>query len=143
MHNLKVCVNDDNFEGAKGIELIKMNTFLITKIDKVMMFDSDTFQQCGTIPIKLLVSDTRERTEVIGIQKSKDEEYLAIISGKNLIMNVQKQNQLFIFKKVPSNDELGLKYDTFDQIKRVVLKDIPEFKLVGMTYYFKNYPPQT
>ena len=44
MHNLKVCVNDDNFEGSKGLELIKMNTFLITKIDKVLMFDSDTFQ---------------------------------------------------------------------------------------------------
>jgi len=31
---------------------------------------------------------------------SKCEEWLAIISGKNLVMNEQKQNQLFIFKKV-------------------------------------------
>ena len=54
------------------------------------MFDSYTFKQCGEIPIQLLVSDTREPNEIIGIQKSKDENWLAIISGKNLILNEQK-----------------------------------------------------
>lgn len=51
------------------------------------MFDTDTFQVCGEIPIKLLDSQTRERTEILGIQKSKDENWLAIITGKNLVMN--------------------------------------------------------
>lgn len=80
-------VNDADFEGSKGIEFITMNTFLITKVDSVIMFDQDTFQVCGVIPIKLVTSDTRERTEILGMQKSKDENWLAITSGKNLIMN--------------------------------------------------------
>jgi len=50
------------------------------------MFDTDTFQVCGEIPIKLLDSTTRERNEILGLQKSKDENWLAIISGKNLVM---------------------------------------------------------
>ena len=64
------------------------------------MFDQDTFQVCGVIPIKLVDSVTRERTEILGMQKSKDEMWLGITSGKNLIMNEQKHNQLFIFKRI-------------------------------------------
>ena len=87
LHVFKMNANDKDFEGSKGIELITMNTFLVTKTDQVIMFDSDTFQVCGEIPIKLLDSDTRERTEILGLQKSKDENWLAIISGKNLVMS--------------------------------------------------------
>lgn len=54
------------------------------------MFDSETFNQCSEIPVKLLDSDTREPNQVIGLQKSKDEKYLAVISGKNLVMDEQK-----------------------------------------------------
>ena len=60
-------VIDDNLEGSKGLELIKMNTFLVTKVNQVIMFDTDTFQVCGEIPIKLLDSNTRERNEILGI----------------------------------------------------------------------------
>lgn len=51
------------------------------------------------MPISLLKADTREPNQVIAMAKSQDEEYLAVISGKILIMNEQKTNQLFIFKK--------------------------------------------
>lgn len=51
MHNLKVCVNSENFEGSKAIEIVTMNVFLVTRIDKIYMFDSDNFQQCGEIKI--------------------------------------------------------------------------------------------
>lgn len=60
MHNLKVCVNSENFEGAKAMEIVTMNTFLVTQIDKVLMFDSETYEQVGEIPIKLLPTETRE-----------------------------------------------------------------------------------
>ena len=73
MHNIRVCLNDGNFEGSKAIELISMNTFLVTQIDKVLMYDSDTFKVCGEIPITLLKTETREPNEIIGIQKSQDE----------------------------------------------------------------------
>lgn len=87
MHNLKVCVQGDNYAGSIALEIVTMNTFLVSKIDKVLMFDSDTFQQCGEIPIKLLPTETREPNEVIGMQKSKCEQLFAIISGKNLVKN--------------------------------------------------------
>jgi len=49
------------------------------------MFDCDSFKYIGDIPIKLLTTETREPNEVIGIVKSDCDNYLAIISGKNLV----------------------------------------------------------
>ena len=66
-----------------------MNAFLVTNIDKIIIYDSDTFQRIGEIPIKLMPTVSREPNEVIGMAASKDEQWLAIISGKNLVMNMQ------------------------------------------------------
>ena len=90
MHNLKVCVQNQNLEGAIAVELTKLKVFLVSKIDKVVMYDSESFNKVGTIPITLLITETREPNEVIGITYSLDQKYLAIISGKNLVMGEQK-----------------------------------------------------
>lgn len=42
-HNIQSCVNHQNFEGCKSLELVSSNVFLVSKIDKVLMFDIDTF----------------------------------------------------------------------------------------------------
>ena len=103
------------------------------------MFDSYTYKQCGEIPIQLLDNNTREPNQVIGLQKSKCENWLAIISGKLLIQEKQKQNQLFIFKREKSADALS--YDKFELHKRIIVKDIPYFTEVGMDFYFRNDDP--
>jgi hypothetical protein len=69
-----------------------MDAFLCSKVDKVVMYDSNTFQSFGELPITLLKTETREPNQVIAMQTCQNEQYLAIISGKNLIMNEQKIN---------------------------------------------------
>ena len=91
-HDFKVPVQSENLEGSIGIELKSMNCYLISKIDQVIIYDSDTFQPIDNIPISLLKADTREPNQVIAIQKSQCEQYVAIVSGKILIMNEQKTN---------------------------------------------------
>ena len=103
------------------------------------MLDNQTFQKVGEIPITLLKTETREPNEVIGITKSLDESWIAIISGKNLVMNEQKQNQLFIFKKQRAKSD-G-EYDQFVLHKRIVVKDLPIFSQVAMQFYFKKVEP--
>ena len=76
--------------------------------------------------IDLLPSTTREPNEVIGLQKSACEKYIAVISGKNLVMNEQKQNQLFVLKKDYAESIFG--YDSFRLHKKIILKDILLFK---------------
>lgn len=51
MHNLKVCVQAGDFEGSKGLEIASSNVFLVTKIDKILMYDCTTFKEVGKIPI--------------------------------------------------------------------------------------------
>ena len=91
-HDFKVPISNENLEGSIGLELRSMNCYLVSKIDKVIIYNSSNFTEIGTIPIKLLKADTREPNQVIAIQASADEEYVAIISGKILIMNEQKTN---------------------------------------------------
>ena len=54
IHDIQSCVNNGNFEGSKGMELNTLGIFLVTKIDKVLLFSLLTFEQCGHIPIQLL-----------------------------------------------------------------------------------------
>ena len=44
MHNLRVCVDDQNFEGSKAIEILTSNLILVTKVDQVLMYDQATLQ---------------------------------------------------------------------------------------------------
>lgn len=136
MHNLRVNVNSEQLEGSKGLELQGDNLFLITKIDKVLVYDSDTFTQVSEVPIALLKTETREPNEVIGLQKSNNEVYIAVISGKNLVQRQQKQNQLFIFKRQAPGPGERFKAELW---KRIVVKDIPEFNKVCMQFYFKEF----
>ena len=79
-------------EGSFGLNLITVDAFLITDIDKIIIYDANNFNIVNTIPIKLFVSETREPTQVIGMTISKCEKWLAVISGKNLIKNEQALN---------------------------------------------------
>lgn len=132
-HDFKVPITTENLEASIGLELETMNAYLVSKIDKVILYDSRSFTEIDSIPITLLKADTREPNQVIAIKKCQDEEYLAIISGKILIMNEQKTNQLFIFKRTRTGEER----DKFIQSNRVVLKDIPIFSQVCMNFHFK------
>jgi hypothetical protein len=113
-----------------------MDVFLCSKVDKVCIYDSLTFKELGEIPITLLKTETREPNQVIAIQKCQNEQYLAIISGKNLIMNEQKINQLFIFKREANKNPS--KKDEFKFFNKTILKDIPIFKQVSMQFQFVN-----
>ena len=42
-HNMKVPISIENLEGSKSLELSKEKQFLVTRIDKVDIYDSETF----------------------------------------------------------------------------------------------------
>jgi len=43
LHNFKVPVSSQNLEGAKAMELTTMNQFLVSNIDSISIYDSQTF----------------------------------------------------------------------------------------------------
>lgn len=65
---------------------------MCTRVDEVLIYNSETYQPIDKLPIKLFPTETREPNEIISIQKCQNEEYLAVISGKNLIAGEQKAN---------------------------------------------------
>ena len=81
----------------------------------------------------MLPTETREPNEVIAIQKCQNEEYIAIISGKNLILSEQKPNQLFIYKRERKGNG---QRDEFVKAHWVMVKDIDIFQQVCMNFHF-------
>ena len=114
---------------------------MVSKIDEILFYDIYSFKEITDCRIKvdLLPSVTRERNEIISMCVSSCENYLAVITGKNLIMAEQKPNQVFIFKKSKNlnvNADIAAK---FDFLKKVRVAEHPEFcKKVCMQFMFKN-----
>ena len=79
-----------------------MDAFIIGKGREIRFFSTEEFKEMKgcKITINLLPSTTREPSEVISIRTNKDENMLAVISGKNLCMSEQFANQLFIYRRV-------------------------------------------
>lgn len=79
----------------------------------------------------MLPSTTRELNRIISFQICENEKSLAVITGKNLIKNQQKPNQLFVFER-----EIVDGIDKFVFKKRVVLFEIDELNNLCMQFYF-------
>jgi hypothetical protein len=67
LHDLRVCINAADFEGAKALEIISSGLFLITQVDEIIIYDNDNYKDCGKIPIALLNSNSREPNMIIGL----------------------------------------------------------------------------
>ena len=78
-----------NLDGSRGLPIESMNAFLVSKIDVVHFYDVDSFKELKgcLLQIPLFKSDTREPNQIISMQLSNDEDWIAVISGKNLVMN--------------------------------------------------------
>ena len=42
-HDFKVPIMTENLEGSKGLELVTMNAFLVSKVDKIILYSSSHF----------------------------------------------------------------------------------------------------
>ena len=84
-----VNVIEDNFDGSIGLQIESMNAFLVSKINKISFYDVDSFEEIEHchIEIPLLAQESREINEIISMQISQNDEFLAILSGNNLVMN--------------------------------------------------------
>lgn len=58
---------------------------LVSKIDEIFIFDCNSFKKLGMVPIELLKPNSREPNQIISMQKSEDNNILAVLTGKLLI----------------------------------------------------------
>ena len=127
VHDFRVNVVPADLDGSRGLPIETMNAFLVSMVDVIKFYDIDTFEEIKACEIKIPLlkkgEDEREPNEIISMQISSNEQYLGVISGKNLIMKEQKPNQLFLFKRLKNPDPT--KMDKFVLFKRVILRDYP------------------
>jgi len=141
-HDFRVNVVNRNMNGSIGLPILQLNAFLVSNLNEINVFDVDTFQEIKSskIVINLLkTAGEREPNEVIAMQVCQKGEILAVISGKKLIMNMQKPNQLFLFRRMQSS-KVG-EMDKFELFKRIVIKDIEIMNDICMQFHFKATKP--
>lgn len=88
-HDFKLNVVPENLDGSRGLYIGSMNAFLVSKIDKIHFYDIDTFKEMTKclIEVPLFKNIEREPKQIISMQVSHKEDYIAVLTGKNLIMN--------------------------------------------------------
>lgn len=116
-----------------------MNAFLVSKLDTISFYDIDEFIEFPECRIKIpLLAQTEEQkqpNQVINMTVSHNEEYLAAISGTNVIMDQQQPNQLFIFKRKRAFKEDEM--DQFELIKQIRIRESFNLLKSTLSFYFK------
>ena len=115
-----------------------MNAFLVSKSDRIEFYDIDSYKEIAEceLVIPLRPTEGREPNEIISMQVSQNKQILAVITGKNLIMNEQKPNRLFLFQRVKNLNAEG-SMDKFVLLKEISIEDKPEFASICMQFRFK------
>lgn len=93
-HEFRANVMSHNLDGSRGLQIESMNAFVVSMVDIIKFYEVDSYTEIKEclIKIPLFPSVTREPNEIISMVISSTEEMLAVISGKNLIMNEQFPN---------------------------------------------------
>ena len=93
-HGFKTIVLDKNLDGSKGLSLETENMFMVSDRKVINFYHSGSYQEIEeqAIEIPLLKSKTREQAEILSMQLSHDDQFLAVVSGRNMIMDEQFPN---------------------------------------------------
>ena len=65
-HDLLCTIIEENLDKSLSIELRRQESFMVTKVDKFVVYDSVTFVERYTINLDIKESVTREKNEIIG-----------------------------------------------------------------------------
>ena len=84
-HSFKAPIIYDNYDKSCCIELRGTKQVLLSKKDRVDIFESDLYKFEDEIRLELQKSDSREPVEILSMQVSNNEDLLAIVTGKVLI----------------------------------------------------------
>lgn len=78
-----------DLDGSRGLPIEDMNAFLVSKSDRIEFYDIDSYKEIAECELVIPLRETegREPNEIISMQVSQNKQILAVITGKNLIMN--------------------------------------------------------
>jgi len=74
-HNYSIQVVNKNLEGSLGLPMESINSFLVSNVNEINVYDLRTYEEIrgSLIKIPLETSTTRERNEIISMVASDDD----------------------------------------------------------------------
>ena len=130
-HGFKETLDETSREFCAAIVMPKSKIFLISDDSDLYVYDERTFEMIDKIQVPLITSQTDDPIEIINILVSPKGRFLAVLSGKNLVKQIEEMHSLHIFK-------IGLNAETrrtsFQLIKE---QQLPErLRLISKNFAF-------
>jgi hypothetical protein len=118
-HDFKSIVNNENFEGAIGLNVDIEDWFIVAKNGCLLTYEDVNYRQKFQIDLQLEKTDTREPFEILSICISKDSEYIAIIIGKQLIRDEELITKLMILNRITDRGVMKGQFGIMKEINRI------------------------
>jgi len=128
-HGFHETIDNISREGCCGMNIKTKEMFLITDDSHILKHSAKTFKVEQEIPLPLTISTTSDDIEILSIQMSSDEKYIAVLAGKNLIKEIEEIHELLVYDISSENMEFKL-------VQKIELPS--EFKFISRNFYFYN-----
>jgi len=100
-HGFHETIDNTSREGNCGQNIVSKDCFLVSDDNFVEIHCAKSLRVINKIIIPMDISNTRDMIEILTIVVSKDESMLAVLTGKNLIKEIEELHQIFIYKIEP------------------------------------------
>lgn len=94
-HNFKVCISNQNYEGAVGDNLKYSYAYILALKKKIIISDQTTYQ----VKQEWEVPTDDDKIEILYLTVSEDEKKVGVTLGKRLIKDGKEIDKLLIYKK--------------------------------------------
>jgi|DEB0MinimDraft_12_1074336.scaffolds.fasta_scaffold10104_4 hypothetical protein len=97
-HGFREIIDAISREECCGLNIPTKKCFLITDDDYIQIHDENTYKMKSRIDVPMKISDTDDPIEILSIKISKNEKFLAVLAGKNLIKSIEELHSLHIYE---------------------------------------------
>ena len=108
-HGFREIVDDESREGVSAVNVPSRHVFIISDDDYLSIHDHKTYKTMLKHDIELKESDTDDKMEILSIKLCPKQEYLAVLSGKNLIKEIEELHQLHVYKLEGTGSDISFK----------------------------------
>lgn len=100
-HSLSGCIDDGNFGNTKCIDLASKECFVIVKENLLMSYCSICMKKIQSVPLNFIPYEENKynyQVQVLSLEVSKDQKYLALLTGVVKVKEIEELKQLIVYQ---------------------------------------------
>ena len=104
LHNFQGTIDFESKEAVCAKNLVRESCYLVSDDDYINSFCSLCFAKLNKTTLPLQESDTDDKTEILTLKVSRDQQLFAVIAGKNMIKGEEELRQILVYQIISKNE---------------------------------------